>query len=260
MKFLITEEEKSRILGLYKNTILKEQATPTGQTQTQPQIGGGNAASVMTIPGFKEFLKWNPTSNQYGFEANIFNNSMLKYLGGQQSMLSGILGKTILITKQKMNDYLKMERFALQNNSVDDFILGSFVPRAWYVGSAYPQNMGNASQNYLYLFNREITTNYSGDNTKPFIEKGGNSAYELEPSKASLAIVTKGDAGAKLPYVDNNQDIIKALRVNGLKPITDYIRIRIFDGYCPEYKGYADYLLYVGIPGLGSMVGVTKTA
>ena len=259
MKLIITEEERNRILGMHQSAILNEQTTPTGQTQTQtePQIGGGNAPSVMSIPNYNQFIVWNPSSKQYRFEAKPFEPTMINYLGGQQSLLSGIIGKKILITKQKVTDYEKMERFGLPNNSVDDFIIGSFVPKAWYVG-ALNALFGNGSAEFLYLFNREITTNYSGNIQKPIIENGVPSEVECEPSKANLVVYTQGGGRCNSVYVDDNKDVVKALQIKGLKAGTDYIRIRRYDCYCPEFKGYADYLLMVGIPGLGAMAGVTK--
>jgi hypothetical protein len=255
-KFIITEDEKSRILGMHQSATARQYLMEQSGT-TKPQLGGGSAPSVMTIPGSDKFMAWNPSNGQYRFEATLFRPAMVNYLGGEGSYFSGIIGKTILITKQKIYEYEKMVRFGLPNNSVDGFILGSFVPKAWYVGAS-PQSLDNQSSQYVFLFNREITTNYSGDIEKPFIEKGVAVQVNGTPSKADLIVPIKGGDAYGYPYVDDNKNIPETLQTRGLTPITDYIRIRIYDGYCPEYKGYVDYLNYVGIPKLGKMEGVRK--
>jgi hypothetical protein len=230
------------------------------QEQEKGKLSGNTAAALQMIPDL--VIKPGTAPNTTFLQTNGLQESLVKYLGGQRSMLNGILGKQILFFKDKnlLNQDNVSKGVYLENGNTDTILAGAFVPRAWYIGSAYPQNLENASQHYLYLFNQEVTTNYSGDITKPFIEKDGNSAQELAPSNANLIVPTKGGADAKLPYVDDNKNIEKALIVTKLKPITDYIRIRIIDGYCPEYKGYANYLLYVGFPKFGSMVGVNKIA
>lgn len=257
-KFIITEEERSRIIGMHQSATARQYLMEQSGT-TKPQLGGGSAPSVTTIPGSDKFIVWNPSNGLYRFEAAPFMPAMVNYLGGEGSYLSGIIGKTILITKQKIYEYEKMGRFGLPNNSVDGFILGSFVPKAWYVGGNY-QALDNTAYHYVFLFNKEITTDYSGDIKKPFLENGV--AVEVRgatPSKADLVVpINSGDAYGH-PYISDNKNIPKALQFKShLKAGTDYIRIRVYDGYCPEYKGYADYLNYVGMPGLGNMSGINK--
>jgi hypothetical protein len=265
-KFIITEEERSRILGMHQSAtarqyLMEDEAIPL--QAGPPVIGGGAAPGVMSIPNYNQFIVYNQSSGAYRLEANPFQSTMINYLGGEKSLLSGIIGKTILITKKKMYDYLQLERFALPNNSVDGVIIGSFVPKAWYVGG----DRADVKNTHLFLFSKEITTNYSGDIEKPFIVKGGGTSevepmYNEERVKADLTIPTKGGAQSGQPYVDDANDIPKTLwpRGTGLKPGVDFIKIRLYDAYCPELTGYADYMLYLGFPQLGSMMGVTKAS
>ena len=257
-KFIITEEERSRILGMHKSATSRQYLMEQSGT-TQTTIGGGSAPAVMSIPDYNKFIVFNPSSGLYRFEALPFRPTMVSYLGGENSYLSGIIGKTILITQKTTTTYDKMERFALPNNSVDGVILGSFVPKAWYYG-AHAARIGDGNSEFLYFFNKEITTNYSGNIDLPIIENGELVDLEFETPKANLVVSTVGHSASSnaVELSNNRKDIVKALKIKNLKPGTDYIRIRTYDGYCPEYKGYADYLLFVGIPALGSMAGVTK--
>jgi len=232
------------------------------QTETPPQIGGGAAPGVMSIPDYNKFIVFYPKTGNYGFEAKPFSPTMVNYLGGEGSGLSGINGKTILITQKTAFTYEKMERFSLPNNSVDGVIVGSFVPRAWYAGG-YWGDPTNGNGQFLYLFNREITTNYSGDINKPFLEDGEAKQFSIKPSKADLIIPIQSKTGGSgidyyYPRVESSEAIPKTLTPQKLSPGKDFIKIRTYDGYCPEFKGYADYLMYLGYPKLGQMLGVKK--
>ena len=103
-KFIISEEEKSRILGLHKNAILNEQATPTGQTQqagpTTVKLTGNAAAALQSVPNI--ILKPGTEPNRPFLQTNGLETLLVNYLGGQQSnYYSSVLNKQILVFKNK---------------------------------------------------------------------------------------------------------------------------------------------------------------
>jgi hypothetical protein len=248
---IITEEEKSRILGMHQSAVKKE-------FLMEQTLGGSAAPGVMSIPGYETFIKSNPKSGTYTFLPGTIRTTLVNYLGGQGSQLSGIIGKTIIFTAKSLYYYEQMGNFQLQNNSLDGVIVGSFVPKAWYHGGSY-QQPDNKSFHYLYLFNREITTNYSGDINKPFLVNGTAVERNTESTRVDLQVPIQ-EKQYGLPYIYENENIPKFLQIkpNTLKLGTDYIRIRTYDNYCPELKGYASYLEDIGYGALGNMFGVNK--
>jgi len=234
------------------------------QTEAPPQIGGGAAPSVMAIPGVDKFIVWNPKYKKYSVETKFIEPTMLNYLGGDSSYMSGIIGKTIPIFTKTILQLQKFEgeSFFLNNNNLDSVIITTFVPKAWYYGG-YWGDPTNGNGHYLYLFNRQITTNYSGDINKPFLEDGEAKQFSIKPVKADLIIPTQPKMGSSgydyyYPKVESTADIPKTLTTQKLSPGKDFIKIRLDNGYCPEFKGYADYLMYLGLPKLGTMSGVNK--
>ncbi len=251
-KFIITEDERSRILEMHKSAIsrqyLMEQSgtTPTGQTQTPTEVKltGNGAAALRSIPNI--VIKPGTDPNRPFLQTKGLDNLLVQYLGGQQSRYKDILNKQILIFKDKGLLTSDGNGVYLEGGNVDTVLAGTFVPKAAYFG-----NYGTTY--YIYLFENEITTNFSGDENKPYIQADGTSAITFDPNvKAILKVSTKGDGS---PAED------EGLRGKTLIPSqVKYLRIRQ-DGYVDGtagLKGFAEYLPYLGFPMAGTMMGVAK--
>jgi hypothetical protein len=253
---------------------------------TNVKLTGAHSQALLTVPGISVSPeKDNPNRSYLQFDGLL--QKMYDYLGGMNSKGSGLIGKTILFFKQQLykldpksgnadpNWNPGSGAYPLENNNTDAIVVGSFIPKAWYVGQnpAYPvyeKGDYKSGETYLYLFNREITTNYSGDPEKPFIMKdgsssefnGGNDNDDTTSKTADLYVPwlasNAGNADRALTSIGDNSVITYSLRVsNKLKPGVDYVRVRLLDGYCLDNKGWADYLVAVN-PQIGTMEGVTK--
>lgn len=256
-KFIISEEEKSRILGLHKNAILNEQATPTGQTQqagpTTVKLTGNAAAALQSVPNI--ILKPGTEPNRPFLQTNGLETLLVNYLGGQQSNYSSVLNKQILVFKNKglLTQDNVSKGVYLEGGNVDTILAGSFVPKAAYFGF----REGTSKQYYIYLFDREITTNFSGNENEPFIQADGSSAVTNDPNvKSELRVSTTNTPSVGAPAEE------EGLRGKTLIPYSQvrYLRIRQ-DGYVDGtagLKGFAEYLPFIGFPAAGTMMGIKK--
>lgn len=260
----LTETDRSK---------LAEQATePTDSGKSN--ITGTHAKSLMTVPGIS-ITPSKSDPNRSFLKSDGLWKTMIEYIGGYQGNLNKIIGKTILVFAKKLALWDPKSGAAaggsgfleLENNNTDKIIVGSFMTRACYVGH-YGSVTNNADlksgTTYLYLFNRPVTTNYSGDPNKPFIQSDGTASESADRTieQQSDLFVARGagpTADSALASSDDPTVIPKSLRINGskLKAGVDYIRIRLGDGYCPEYKGYADYIEVLTWH-YGEMVNVNK--
>lgn len=259
----------------------------------QPALSGGSSTYLQQVPNFDKFIKFdanlkntgNPTG-MWSFSPILFEQYMIEYLGGQQSGGEGIIGKNIFFFKNTIASLSKTETsirataggvtkevpntatkyIGFDKNNTDSIITGTFVPGAWYYGRYYQ----NPKRIILYLFNREITTNYSGDPNAPFITTNGTKVMQAADVTYTFGDLNVPMAGeSQIPYVDDIKLIPETLvPSNKLKRGVDYITLETTstgDFYSPEFKGYADYLSYLGFGNKGkntigiSSIGVTQT-
>ena len=140
MKFLITEEEKSRILGMHKSAIAREFLGEQGTPAVAP-VATGTPAQPATQP--------NPTLDRLNqimgtsLPKNARNEDVINayktYLG---SNINDMVGKTIVV----FNDAAKQ---------TNPSILGSTIQSEFKVGSAYFNGIGT-----IWVWNTPIYTNF----------------------------------------------------------------------------------------------------
>jgi hypothetical protein len=147
MKFLITEEEKSRILGMHKSAIarefLGEQGTPAAPTGTQPAPAAVApapvAAGTQPNPTLDRLNQLMGTSLPKNARNEDVINAYKTYLGTD---INGMVGKTIVV----FNDAAKQ---------ANPSILGSTIQSEYIIGSIY----FNGS-NTIWVWNTPIKTNF----------------------------------------------------------------------------------------------------
>jgi hypothetical protein len=145
-KFLITEEEKSRILGMHKSAIarefLGEQGTPAPAAQPTPVAAGTQQpAQPVTQP--------NPTLDRLNqlmgtsLPQNARNEDVINayktYLGTD---INGMVGKTIVVFKNA--------------NTANPTILGSTIASEFIIGSLYFNGT-----NTTWVWKTPIKTNFN---------------------------------------------------------------------------------------------------
>ena len=243
----------------------------------------GNTAILnvpLTIDKFAIFnANSKNTENPNGmwtFSPKLFERYMIEYLGGQQSGGGGIIGKNIFFFRDTIASLSKQSTsirqtaagkatevpgaetyIGFQKNNTDNIITGTFIPKAWYFGRYYQ----NPTRLILYLFNREITTNYSGDPKAPFITTDGRKVEQAADVTYTYGDLNVPEAGpSQLPYVDDikyrSQTLIPSSK---LKKGVDYITLEVGqkDMFCPQYNGYADYLSYLGFGQINTPIGIS---
>ena len=139
MKFLITEEEKSRILGMHKSAIAREFLGEQGTPAVAP-VATGTPTQPPTQP--------NPTLDRLNqlmgtsLPKNTRNEDVINayktYLGTD---INGMVGKTIVVFKNA--------------NTTNPEVLGSTIASEYTIGSLY----FNGS-NTIWVWNTPIKTNF----------------------------------------------------------------------------------------------------
>jgi hypothetical protein len=140
MKFLITEEEKSRILGMHKSAIAREFLGEQGTPAVVP-VATGTPAQPATQP--------NPTLDRLNqlmgtsLPQNARNEDVINayktYLGTD---INGMVGKTIVVFKNA--------------NTANPTILGSTIVSEYTIGSLYFNGT-----NTIWVWKTPIKTNFN---------------------------------------------------------------------------------------------------
>jgi hypothetical protein len=151
-KFLITEDEKSRILGMHRSAIarefLGEQATPAAQPATpaaQPAtpvvapVAAGTQPATQPNPTLDRLNQLMGTSLPQNARNEDVINAYKTYLGTD---INGMVGKTIVVFKNA--------------NTTSPTILGSTIASEYVIGSIY-FNGTNTS----WVWNTPIKTNFN---------------------------------------------------------------------------------------------------
>lgn len=135
-KFLITEEERSRILGMHKSAIAKEflgeQGTPTTPAPTTP--------ATQPNPTLDRLNQLMGTSLPKNARNEDIINAYKTYLGGD---INGMVGKTIVV----FNDAAKQ---------ANPSILGSTIQSEFIIGSIYFNGT-----NTFWVWKTPIKTNFN---------------------------------------------------------------------------------------------------
>jgi hypothetical protein len=143
MKLIITEEEKSRILGMHKSAIarefLGEQGTPAAPTGTQPTQPAPVAAGTQPNPTLDRLNQLMGTSLPNNARNEDVINAYKTYLGTD---INGMVGKTIVV----FNDAAKQ---------TNPSILGSTIASEYVIGSLYFNGM-----NTIWVWKTPIKTNF----------------------------------------------------------------------------------------------------
>jgi hypothetical protein len=152
-KFLITEEEKSRILGMHKSAIarefLGEQGTPAVPTGTQPAQQPATPVVAPVAAGTQPAQQPNPTLDRLNqlmgtsLPQNARNEDVINayktYLGTD---INGMVGKTIVVFKNA--------------NTANPTILGSTIASEFIIGSLYFNGT-----NTTWVWKTPIKTNFN---------------------------------------------------------------------------------------------------
>jgi hypothetical protein len=265
LRFGVKNLSEADIKKLHEQTVT---ATDSGQQQTPPVKLAGNAASALqNIPG----LIIKPTKNVTPPSAYIANENvaefLINYLGGYQSYLKDVIGKTILVFRDSLYKKEVTNTTFFSNFNTDESMPLAFIPKAYYVG----QKSLEKGTGFTYFFDREITTNFSGDVNKPFINnieqrKLDNETYSAAAAgaaNADLIVQTKKDGGIEnAAYPDNiKETLLPKWQHAGTR--FNMLSIRHYDGkafYNNKLIGNASYVEGVGIPSYGTYVGVNKVA
>ena len=140
-KFLITEEEKSRILGMHKSAIarefLGEQGTPTAPTAAGTQQPAQPTAQPN--PTLDRLNQLMGTSLPKNARNEDVINAYKTYLGTD---INGMVGKTIVVFKNP--------------NVTNPTILGSTIASEYVIGSIYFNGV-----NTVWVWKTPIKTNFN---------------------------------------------------------------------------------------------------
>jgi hypothetical protein len=144
-KFLITEEEKSRILGMHKSAIarefLGEQATPAAQPATPvvAPVAAGTQPATQPNPTLDRLNQLMGTSLPQNARNEDVINAYKTYLGTD---INGMVGKTIVVFKNA--------------NTANPTILGSTIASEFIIGSLYFNGT-----NTTWVWKTPIKTNFN---------------------------------------------------------------------------------------------------
>jgi hypothetical protein len=144
-KFLITEEEKSRILGMHKSAIarefLGEQATPAAQPATPvvAPVAAGTQPATQPNPTLDRLNQIMGTSLPQNARNEDVINAYKTYLGTD---INGMVGKTIVVFKNA--------------NTANPTILGSTIASEFIIGSLYFNGT-----NTTWVWKTPIKTNFN---------------------------------------------------------------------------------------------------
>jgi hypothetical protein len=276
-KIIISEEEKSRILGLHKNAIseqnLMEQGTSTENplyVKKQTAMGELTGQAVRSIePTGIKLQKYEQTGAYYIPGPSNIAYTMQKYYGGS---IDNIIYKNVLVFTKKVGilDAQSMEykgsSIPIKDNNLDNLISMSFVPKALYIGE---EVLGDKQKQYIYLFDSPITTNYSGDINKPFITKKTERANGITTEYVKQAIIADLNVKSGTDLAVDGDKAVLTLQPNWTKFGKNFnmLKIRNYDGAVFYNSlgtggtpiGYVDYLFgYLQNITLGKMIGVSK--
>ena len=145
-KFLITEEEKSRILGMHRSAIAKEflgeQGTPAPAAQPTPVAAGTQQPAqpaTQPNPTLDRLNQLMGTSLPKNARNEDVINAYKTYLGTD---INGMVGKTIVVFKNA--------------NTANPVILGSTIASEYVIGSLYFNGV-----NTIWVWNTPIKTNFN---------------------------------------------------------------------------------------------------
>jgi hypothetical protein len=173
-KFLITEEERSRILGMHKSAIAKEflgeQGTPTTPA---PVVAGTQPPAQQPNPTLDRLNQLMGTSLPQNARNEDVINAYKTYLGTD---INGMIGKTIVVFKNP--------------NTTNPTILGSTIVSEFIIGSLYFNGI-----NTTWVWKTPIKTNFNeSDQENNYTVTDGINAI----TKGASLLTVRGGANTDL--------------------------------------------------------------